>query len=185
MRGSEQRRGRPRAGDHDRHEQRQPEQRAQQVSSPCADRERRHERAYGRDAEVAEHQHPDQVRQRLADGGAEQQQSEGGNRHELEHDEVGEQRERLGEQQRRAVHRREQEPVEAALLALGHEQPVDAQHGREQQRHPEDPGGQGDHEGVLARQGPQDGDEGGRRQIARGVTPQGPGVAVQADRGKR
>ena len=37
---------------------------------------------------------------------------------------------------------REQEAVEAALLALGHEQPVDPEHGGEQQRHPQHAGRQ-------------------------------------------
>ena len=50
--------------------------------------------------------------------------------------------ERLGDEHRRAVDRGEQERVEAALLALGDEQPVDAEHRGEQQRHPQHAGGE-------------------------------------------
>ena len=60
----------------------------------------------------------------------------------LDRGQEAEQHRRLGHEQRGAVDRRQQEAVEAALLALGHEQARDAEHGREQQRHPQHPGRQ-------------------------------------------
>ena len=129
-----------RAADHDGHQQRQREQRPEQVARTSAHRHRRDQRADRGDAEVAERERREQAGQRLAQGGAEQEQPERRHRDQLQHEQVGEQRDRLGDQQRGAVHGREQEAVEAALVGVGDEQAVDAEHRGEQQGHPQDAG---------------------------------------------
>ena len=72
------------------------------------------------------------------------QEEEGEDRHgdQLEDDEVDDQSARLGREQDGAVDRRQADQVEAALLALGDEQPVDREQGREEQRRDQHPGGQ-------------------------------------------
>ena len=78
----------------------------------------------------------------MADRRAEQEQRERRHRDDLERDEVGEQRERLRDQHRGCVDGGEQEAVEAALLGVGDEQPVDAEQRGEQERHEQDPRGE-------------------------------------------
>ena len=73
---------------------------------------------------------------------AQQEQAEGGHGHQLERHQVEEQRGRLRHEQRGAVDGRQQQRVDPALLALGGEQARHADHGRQQQRHPQHPDGQ-------------------------------------------
>ena len=75
-------------------------------------------------------------------GGTEQKQRERGDRDDLEHHEIGEQRERLRDQHRGAVDGREQEAVEPALLGVRDEEAVDAEQRGEQERDDEDSRGE-------------------------------------------
>ena len=90
----------------------------------------------------ASSEHGEQLGQRLPGGGPSSSTAKAGHRDELDGDEEARAARRLGDEQRRAVDRREQEAVEAALLVLGDEQAVDAEHGGEQQRHPQHAGGE-------------------------------------------
>ena len=84
----------------------------------------------------------DELRQRLRERRPEQQQRERRQRDELDDAQKAQQRHGLGDEHRGAVDRCEQEAVEAALLVLGDEQPVDAEDRGEQQRHDEHAGGE-------------------------------------------
>src|SRR5262249_30588370 len=70
---------------------------------------------------------------------------------------------RLGREQHRAVHRREADEIEPALLALGDEQPVDREQRREQERRDQHPSGEVALEAGAVEAEPED-DEGGDRE---------------------
>ena len=114
-----------------------------QVARAGLHREGADQGADDRDAGVGEHEDQHQRGDAPAPGvGPEQQQPEGGHRDDLDRGQEAEQRQRLGHQQRRAVDRRQQEPVEPALLVVGDEQAAGPEHGGEQQRHPQHAGGE-------------------------------------------
>jgi len=85
-----------RAGDQHRHEQGKQEQRHNQLMRACFGRQRGHQSAHRGDTQIAEHEDRQQLGQRTAQAGAEQQQPEGGNGHELDGQEHEEEPGRLG-----------------------------------------------------------------------------------------
>ena len=96
-------------------------------------------------------------------GGAEEEEREDRHRDQLQRQQVDEQRRRLGGEEGAAVDRGEPDRVEAALLALGDEEAVDAEHRGEEQRRPEHPGGEA--AGELGAVEPEaEDDEGGDRE---------------------
>jgi hypothetical protein len=138
----EQRSGRPCGADDHRQQQRQTEQWDQQLARPRLRRQPRHQCRRDGDADVGEQEHEQQSRHGVAATWAQQQQVEGRYRDELDSDEEAAEGERLGDVDRGAVDRRQQQPVERAALGLGDEQAVGAQHRGEQHRHPQYAGGE-------------------------------------------
>ncbi len=93
----------------------------------------------------------------------EEEEGEDRHRDQLQRQQVDEQRRRLGGEEDAAVDRGEADRVEAALLALGDEEAVDAEHGGEQQRRPEHAGGEAAGEAGAVEAEAED-DEGGDRE---------------------
>ena len=140
---SEQRRRGLRGRDDHRDQQRQREQGHEQVARAGLDGERADQRADHGHAGVGQDEHEDEARDCAeARRRAEQQQCERGHGDDLQRDEEGEQAQRLGDEQRRAVDGRQQEAVEPALLVVCDEQAAGPEHRREQQRHPQHAGGE-------------------------------------------
>ena len=90
------------------------------------------------------------------------EEEEGEDRHDdqLQHQQVDEERRRLGGEEDAAVDRGEADRVEAALLALGDEEAVDAEQGGEEQGRPEHAGGEAAGEAGAVEAEAED-DEGG------------------------
>ena len=137
---SEQRLRRAGGGDHHRHQQGQEHQRHQQIARARVRGDRRHHHTGGRQADVGEQQ--DARERRQPRPRVEEEDPEHGQGDRLQHQQVDDQRRRLGRSERRAVDGRQADRVEAALVALGDEQPVDGEDGREQDRRQQHPGGE-------------------------------------------
>ena len=137
-------------GDHQRHDQRQQDQRHEQVAGPGVDRHRGDQRAGRGEAEVGEDEDDDQRRQR-GRRVPRKKRAKIGTAISSSTSQVDEQRRGLGGEEGGAVDRGEADRVEAALLALGDEEAVDAEHGGEQQGRPEDAGGEAAGEVVRSR----------------------------------
>src|SRR4051812_25981124 len=139
---AEQRLGGLGGGNQEGHKQRQQQDRHYQLPRTRLGGERGHQRSHGGQAEVGQQQHQEQLGHGVQQVGAQKQQGEGGQRDHLERHQEDKQRASLGHEQGRAIHRRQQQAIDAALLALGREQPHHRDHGGQQQGHPEHPGGQ-------------------------------------------
>src|SRR5438067_8003765 len=122
------------AADHDRDREREEQQRQDQLARAARDRHRRDEAPDEADPYVGERDAGDG---RGAEPGEEER--EGRERDRLRGDEERKRRESLAEPDRASVARREDEPVEHAVLPLGDEGPPEAEERREQDRHPQEP----------------------------------------------
>src|SRR5919204_4442791 len=130
----------PGRGDYQGYQQRQQDQRRQQVARARHRRDRRDLRSGGGQADVGEQQ--DEREGQEPRSRVEEEEREDRHRDQLQDDQVDHQGARLGGEEDRAVDRRQPDEVEAALLPLGDEQPVDRQQRGEQQRRNQNPGGE-------------------------------------------